>query len=148
MILTDGIHLISDSSIGELHEFARRIGLKREWFQEHFHPHYDLTTKRMSEKAVKAGAKEVDTKQLIRTERNRCKKIDTENMILRYLLWLRHGCSPHALYGDDGEMQCGSCMIDFKRDSARRINEQFAIMGMKKLKKEMAERQLEKKKNE
>jgi len=32
---------------------------------------------------------------------------------LRELLWLRHGCV--GLYGDDGEMQCGACLLDFKR---------------------------------
>ncbi len=39
---------------------------------------------------------------------------------LRYLLWLGHG--HHALYGDDGEMQCcedGYC--DFKRGSVAEI---------------------------
>ena len=36
---------------------------------------------------------------------------------IRKMLWLRHGCSIPALYGDDGEMQCSKCAIDFKRDS-------------------------------
>jgi len=40
-----------------------------------------------------------------------------KEMKLRKLLWLNHGCEHAALYGDDGEMQCNSCMIDFKRDS-------------------------------
>jgi hypothetical protein len=31
------------------------------------------------------------------------------------LLWLRHG--HQGLYGDDGEMQCGVCVLDFKRAS-------------------------------
>lgn len=35
----------------------------------------------------------------------------------RQLLWLRHGCDLTSLYGDDGEMQCNHCVIDFKRDS-------------------------------
>lgn len=38
-----------------------------------------------------------------------------ENTSLRYLLWLRHGCSLAALYGDDSERQCGACGIDFQR---------------------------------
>jgi hypothetical protein len=44
MILFDGSHLVSDQSIDELHRFAnsRRIGLKREWFQDHRYPHYDV----------------------------------------------------------------------------------------------------------
>lgn len=37
---------------------------------------------------------------------------------LRQEWWSGHGCSFHALYGDDGEMQCNAatCMRDFKRD--------------------------------
>jgi hypothetical protein len=38
----------------------------------------------------------------------------TPELKLRQLLWLNHGCI--SLYGDDGEMQCGQCGIDFKRD--------------------------------
>lgn len=45
--------------------------------------------------------------------------------ILRRLLWLRHGCAHAALYGDDGEMQCANCRIDFKRDATERIEEVF-----------------------
>ena len=47
-----------------------------------------------------------------------------ENKELRKLLWLRHGCT--SLYGDDGEMQCNSCMIDFKRDSIKSIAHRMA----------------------
>jgi hypothetical protein len=42
-----------------------------------------------------------------------------ENMELRKLLWLNHGHS--QLYGDDGEMQCHECGLDFKRDPVARI---------------------------
>ena len=49
-----------------LHEFAAAIGLKRSWFQGRpFFPHYDLTaTKRAV--AVKAGAKEVKLKDVLK----------------------------------------------------------------------------------
>lgn len=30
-------------------------------------------------------------------------------------LWINHGCEIGTLYGDDGEMQCSSCIVDFKR---------------------------------
>ena len=40
---------------------------------------------------------------------------------LRKLLWLNHGCSLDTLYGDDGEMQCNKCLIDFKRDPVDQI---------------------------
>lgn len=35
--------------------------------------------------------------------------------LFRQLLWVNHGCPLPALYGDDGEMQCHCCGIDFKR---------------------------------
>ena len=53
--------------------------------------------------------------------------LQKENQILRELLWLRHGCM--GLYGDDGEMQCNSCIIDFKRDSVLKIKDRFEEMG-------------------
>jgi len=60
----------------------------------------------------------------------------SDELLLRQLLWLKHGCSFPSLYGDDGEMQCNSCMIDFKRDSADRILKRFEKIGRKKLKEE------------
>ena len=58
-------HMVSDS-LDELHSMARRIGLHREWFQDHpRHPHYDLMafTRAL---AVQHGAIEVDRKELAR----------------------------------------------------------------------------------
>jgi hypothetical protein len=51
--------------------------------------------------------------------------LKSENMLLRQLLWLNHGCHAAALYGDDGEMQCSACLVDFKRDSADKIMAAF-----------------------
>lgn len=61
MILTDGTHLVSDKSHRELHAFAKKIGLKREWFQD---DHYDLTSNPMFFKARAAGAEMVASKVL------------------------------------------------------------------------------------
>ena len=49
-------HLTVDGPLDELHEFARRLGLRKAWFQNHpLAPHYDLTiTKR--EQALSLGA--------------------------------------------------------------------------------------------
>lgn len=48
-------------------------------------------------------------------------KVETERLEreLREIWWLGHGCPGHALYGDDGEMQCNAlgCRHDFKRES-------------------------------
>lgn len=52
-------HMFGDTP-DEVHVLAKRIGLKREWFQEHrWLPHYDLV-ERKRVKAVAAGAVEVD----------------------------------------------------------------------------------------
>lgn len=55
---------------------------------------------------------------------------------LRELLWLRHGCA--GLYGDDGEMQCGVCLIDFRRDSVESIVKRFRDIGLQKLAEALA----------
>lgn len=44
-----------------------------------------------------------------------------EMLELRRGWWLSHGCSGVALYGDDGEMQCHDCRIDFRRYAPREI---------------------------
>lgn len=64
-----------------------------------------------------------DPEKYIETYKQVYEKLHNENLILRKLLWLNHGC--YALYGDDGEMQCGQCIMDFKRDSIERIEEQL-----------------------
>lgn len=48
-----------------------------------------------------------------------------DELRLRKIIWLRHGCT--GLYGDDEEMQCPTCGIDFKRDSVDLILMQFQI---------------------
>ena len=45
-------------------------------------------------------------------EQNAAEGIDVKRE-LRYEWWLNHGHD--GLYGDDGEMQCGRCLMDFKR---------------------------------
>ena len=56
-------HMVADSLI-ELHAMAESIGLKREWFQDHRIPHYDVSKSKRKE-AIKMGAKEITTKELI-----------------------------------------------------------------------------------
>jgi hypothetical protein len=52
---------------------------------------------------------------------------------LKRLLWLRHGCPVSSLYGDDGEMQCGQCGIDFKRSTAGQIEGSFIRINYPKM---------------
>lgn len=72
MVYTDKTHLVADS-LRELHAFAKKLGLKREWFQFRipenersacFKPHYDLFGSK-KEKAIALGAKLVSSKQIV-----------------------------------------------------------------------------------
>ena len=65
MILTDGVHLVSNRSLSELHLFAQRMGLRRKWFQDKRLPHYDLTTVRAVQRAEQMGAKRVSGRKLV-----------------------------------------------------------------------------------
>lgn len=56
-------HMIADTP-EELHDMARRIGMKRSWFQSGSFPHYDVSRTRRA-MAVKLGAREVSSKQLV-----------------------------------------------------------------------------------
>jgi hypothetical protein len=72
MILVDiHGHMIATESEEELHAFAKKIGLKRDWFQQPKkplmrHAHYDLTTKTKIGQALDAGVKLRDTKELLK----------------------------------------------------------------------------------
>ena len=79
MILVDFIgHMVSDKSKKELDEFAEELGMKRSWYQTPSkgaditkrHPcyaeHYDLTTSRMIDKALRLGAEQVSPGELTR----------------------------------------------------------------------------------
>jgi hypothetical protein len=43
----------------------------------------------------------------------------------RRLLAFHHGCNPAALYGDDGELACGLCRVDFKRIGAAELERRW-----------------------
>jgi len=47
------------------------------------------------------------------------KKISKKNLNFRRKLWLEHGHK--GLYGDDGQMQCPDCGLDFKNDPLEKI---------------------------
>lgn len=60
-------HIMTDGDIEELHAFAGRIGMRREWFQNKNprHLHYDLRPRRRAA-AIKAGAMSVSSAEMIR----------------------------------------------------------------------------------
>lgn len=61
-----------------------------------------------------------------------------ENRILRYLLGRSHDGPKHRIYGDDGELQCSACWIDFVRDSAQDIQRKLEEAGMRELQRAIA----------
>lgn len=58
-------HLVSDTSEDELHAFAKRLGLRRSWFQGGTkNAHYDVTPT-VRTKAIKLGAIAVTSRELV-----------------------------------------------------------------------------------
>lgn len=63
-IYCDGTHLAAPGHEAALHRFARRMGLRREWFQPHpRHPHYDVMGGAV-DRAFAAGAVKVSSREL------------------------------------------------------------------------------------
>lgn len=61
-------HLVADS-LDELHQFAERLGLKRDWFQDRAsYPHYDVTMS-VRERALGIGALPARKRQMIASAR-------------------------------------------------------------------------------
>lgn len=59
-------HLVSDTSLDELHAFARRLGLPERAFQG---DHYDVTDE-LRDCAIAEGARPVDSRTVIRALRD------------------------------------------------------------------------------
>ena len=57
-------HMVTDNALPELHAFASFLGLEKKWFQEKRIPHYDLLSRSMKEKAMRGGAKLVDSGEI------------------------------------------------------------------------------------
>ncbi|GIK44878.1 MAG: hypothetical protein BroJett012_07810 [Betaproteobacteria bacterium] len=56
-------HMLADTE-EELHAMANRIGLRREWFQNHGTPHYDVSKAKRQE-ALRVGAVEIGRRELV-----------------------------------------------------------------------------------
>lgn len=67
MIYTDGVHIISDRSLRELHAFARKAGIKRCWYHaSRNHPHYDKPKRYPKERLQEHGAVMARTRTLVK----------------------------------------------------------------------------------
>ena len=70
-------HMIADTE-EELHEMAKKIGLKRNWFQKKSFPHYDLVPSKR-ELAIGNGVIVCERKKFFIIMRNFKKKINLYN---------------------------------------------------------------------
>ena len=87
-------HMTTDGSFEELHEFARRLGLRRAWFQ---HDHYDLPAHGRAA-AVALGAEEVATGELLlRMAGPRGERARRRALAPAGVAWLRGGGGPAVL---------------------------------------------------
>lgn len=63
-------HMIADTE-EELHEMAQKIGIQRRWYQSQASiPHYDVS-KGKRDLAIKHGAKEVTSEELVKIARGK-----------------------------------------------------------------------------
>lgn len=58
-------HMVSDTSIDQLHEMADKIGVDRKHFQKKSRPHYDVCKAKRA-LAISHGAKPVSGREVIR----------------------------------------------------------------------------------
>lgn len=69
-------HLVADST-DELHAFADRLGLRRQWFQvRSTYPHYDVTAA-MQKKALRLGARSADRRTIVECGRRMREELRT-----------------------------------------------------------------------
>lgn len=74
-------HLVADN-LDELHVFAKKLGLKREWFQDSAsYPHYDVTIE-SREKAIFLGAMKGSRVQIIGCAKKLKKQLEKEKLII------------------------------------------------------------------
>jgi len=57
------------AALEELHAFAAKLGMKRQWFQNKRWPHYDLVASRRA-RAVQLGAVEIDVTAWMRLQKD------------------------------------------------------------------------------
>jgi len=60
-------HLMSDTEDDEIHIFAKKLGLKREWFQV---DHYDIAGSKRQQ-AIKLGAIQVKPEDLVKIRKDK-----------------------------------------------------------------------------
>lgn len=76
MIYSDGIHIVSDKSLEELHAFAYIFSIARCWFDPNpKHPHYDIPKRRQKNFFETTDATKVSSKEVVRAVRRMKEKM-------------------------------------------------------------------------
>ena len=65
-------------------------------------------------------------------------QLRSDNRKLRYLLARQHDSATHRIYGDDGDLQCSACRIDFRLDTVADIERKIYEAGMRELQRLIA----------
>lgn len=104
----------------------RETKLQLDNYKEQWKRHYESLGLHLHEQFKERWSKHLNDE--VTDVGEKALELFSENLDLRKLLWLRHGCL--HLYGDDGEMQCGSCLLDFRRESPKEIEERFQSQGL------------------
>ena len=61
-------------------------------------------------------------------------EMSNDEYALRQMIWMSHGeVGKHFLYGDDGELNCNTCFLDFKRLTVMSIYNALHDQSMKKV---------------
>lgn len=110
---TASCHMFADGNLEELHAFANKIGLKREWLHDSRHPHYDLTPSKRK-LAVEFGAIEITTKEWLRNKI--LNKLDEEAFASGGIIY------PNSASTFVGDQVCSLTMKDIEK-AWKKMNE-------------------------
>jgi len=71
MLYSDGVHLVSDEGIQDLHDFAQRLGIKRCWFHASKRglDHYDIPKRLRKDFLFNCGGYVLYSTNILTTER-------------------------------------------------------------------------------
>ena len=116
----DGVRLLA-------HDAAQEAAITR-LMQERDEARELLTSARKANAPIRQRAAQAEADR--DRHRARAEQAEAERDALRKLVWLRHGCSFVSLYGDDGEMQCHTCRLDFKRMTPEQIEQRWMQQGL------------------
>lgn len=122
---TPKIRLTAQQEIAELEAEIREL---KAWADknEGLMQAQDRVIEAVSKKVTELEAENAKLLGALECSNFSAKRRGEENAELRKILWSAHG--NHVRYGDDGEMQCNSCAIDFKRAPTEQLRDSLQMV--------------------